>query len=107
GQTEVEIATVGADRLGDLADEGDDVVVGRAFDLEDALDVDPGARFDRGKRFGRDLAAGGLGPGDGELDPKHGFEARRVRPDVAHLGGGEARDHPATAPARAGSVTRT
>ena len=35
GQTEMEVAPLGADRFGDLADEGDDVVVGRALDLVD------------------------------------------------------------------------
>ena len=101
GQAEVEVAAVGADRLGDLADEGDDVVVGRPFDLEDAVDVDLGARLDGRERVGRDLAAGGLGAGDRELDPEHGLEPGDVRPDGAHLGEGVARDHRARASAGA------
>ena len=54
GQAEMEIAAFRADRLGDLADEGDDVVVGRPLDLGDPLDVDPGPALDRGKGLGRD-----------------------------------------------------
>ena len=46
GQAVVEVAALLADRLGDLGDEGDDVVVGRALQLVDALDVDPGPGLD-------------------------------------------------------------
>ena len=97
GQAEVQVATLRPDRLGDLADERDDVVVGRPLDLGDPLDVDARARLERGERLGRDLAAGGLGAGDGELDPEHRLEARRVGPDRAHLGERVARDHRADA----------
>ena len=100
GQPEVEIATLRPDRLGDLADEGDDVVVGRPFDLGDPLDVDARARLERGERLGRDLAAGGLGAGDRELDPEHRLEPGGVGPDRAHLGERVARDHRASARAR-------
>ena len=40
GQAEVDVAALGADRLGDLADEGDHVVVGRPLELGDARHVD-------------------------------------------------------------------
>ena len=57
-QAEVEVAALGPDRLGDLADERDDVVVGRLLDLGDPVDVDPGAGLDRRERLGRDRARG-------------------------------------------------
>ena len=98
GQPEVEIAALRPDRLGDLADEGDDVVIGRPFDLGDPLDVDARARLERDERLGRDLAACGLGTGDLELDPEHRLEPRDVGPDRAHLGERVARDHRASAP---------
>ena len=106
GQTEVEVATLGADRFGDLADEGDDVVVGRALDLGDPLDVDPGTRLERGEGVRRDLAAGGLGARDRELDAEHRLEPGGVRPDRAHLGERVARDHRAAVPAVIGRRDR-
>ena len=105
GQTEVEIATLRADRFGDLADEGDDVVVGRALDLGDPLDIDLGTRLERGEGVGRDLAAGRLGAGDRELDAEHRLEPGGVRPDRAHLGERVARDHRAADPAVIGVGT--
>ena len=93
GQPEMEEATLGADRLGDLADEGDDVVVGRPLDLGDPVDVDARARLERDERVGRDLAAGHLGPGDRQLDPEHRLEAGGVGPDRAHLRERVAGDH--------------
>ena len=98
GQPEVEIAALRPDRLGDLADEGDDVVIGRPFDLGDPIDVHARARLERDERLGRDLAACGLGTGDLELDPEHRLEPRDIRPDRAHLGERVARDHRASAP---------
>ena len=53
GQAEMEVAALGADRLGDLADERDDVVVGRPLDLGDPVDVDAGARLERRERVRR------------------------------------------------------
>ncbi len=47
GQSEVEIAALRPDRLGDLADERDDVVVGRPLDLGDPVDVDRRTRLER------------------------------------------------------------
>ena len=51
-QAEVQVPALGPDRLGDLADEGDDVVVGRPLDLGDPVDVDRRARLERGERVG-------------------------------------------------------
>ena len=53
-QAEVEVATLRPDRLGDLADERDDVVVGGPLDLGDPLDVDAwrATRARRGPRPG-------------------------------------------------------
>ena len=92
-QPEVQVAALGPDRLGDLADERDDVVVGRPLDLGDPGDVDGGPRLDGRERVGRHEAPADLGPGDGDLDPEHRLEAGLVGPDRAHLGQRVARDH--------------
>ena len=100
GQPEMQVATLRTDRLGDLRHEGDDVVVGRALDLDDPLDVDRAPRLERLQRLGRDLAAAGLGAGDRELDLEHRLEAGALGPQRAHLGQRVAPDHvptPATA----------
>ena len=93
GQPEVQEAALRPDGLGDLADEGDDVMVGRALQLLDAGDVDPGSLLDDRDRVGRHLSATRLGARDRQLDPQHGPEARLVGPDGRHLGQGVARDH--------------
>ena len=64
---EMQIAALGADRLGDLADEGDDVVIRRLLDLGDPLHVDAGARLERRQRIAWDLTAGRLGADDRQL----------------------------------------
>ena len=53
-QPEVEVAALRPDGLGDLADEGDDVVVGRLLDLGDPLGIDarPAPRSPRAPRPG-------------------------------------------------------
>ena len=79
GQSEVQEAALGPDGLGDLADEGDDVAVGRALQLLDASDVDAGSMFDDRDGVGRHLSAPRLGARDGQLDPQHGLEARLIR----------------------------
>ena len=89
----MEVAALGPDGLGDLADERDHVVVGRLLDLGDPLDVDRGARLDRRERVGGDEAARGLGAGDRELDAEHLLEAGLLGPDRAHLGQRVAADH--------------
>jgi hypothetical protein len=50
------------DRLGDLRDERDDVVVGRPLDLGDPVDVDRRPRLDRGQGVCRDAPAPRLRP---------------------------------------------
>ena len=87
-QPEVEIPAVRADGLGDLADERDDVVVGRALDLGDALGVDAGARLDGRQRSAGTTPRRGLRSGHGQLDVEHPLEPRRIGPDRAHLGAG-------------------
>ena len=79
-QAEMEVAALGADRLGDLAHERDDVVLGRLLDLGDPVRIHPCPGLDRGERVGRDEAAGGLGPGDGDLHTEHRPEAGVVVP---------------------------
>ena len=74
-QAEVEIATFRTHLLGDLRHECDDVVVRRALDLGDPVDVDAGASLDGLEGRGRDQATRGLRPGDRELDPEHLLEA--------------------------------
>ena len=69
------IATLRPDRLGDLADEGDDVVVGRPLDLGDPLDVDPRAL----SSAARASAGRGRGP--------PGRERRRARPGASPRSG--------------------
>ena len=105
-QPEVEVAPLRADGLGDLADEGDDVVVGGPLDLGDALDVDARPVLDRREHVRRDEAARRLHPRDGELDPEHRLEARLVRPDRAHLGERVAADHRTTSMVIAAAAPR-
>jgi hypothetical protein len=47
-EAEVEVAPFGADRLRDLGDEGDHVVVGRLLDLGDPFRIDGGPRLECG-----------------------------------------------------------
>src|SRR5664280_982486 len=75
-----------AEKVGELADEGDDVVVGSLLDLGDPLDIDDGARLDGPHGYRRNHAAGDLRPGHGDLYPEHALEARLVGPDGAHFG---------------------
>ena len=75
-QAEVEVAALRPDRLGDLGHEGDDVVVGRALDLGDPLDVDLGAGLD---------APRAPRPGSGRAPPGRG--RRRARPGASARSG--------------------
>ena len=68
-QAEVQVAAVGPDALGDLADERDDVVIGRLLDLGDPADIDASPRLDRGQGAGRDQAAGRPGHGPPRARP--------------------------------------
>ena len=100
-QAEVEVSPLRPDRLRDLADERDDVVVGRALDLGDALDVDRGAGLHRRQGLRRDQATGGLGARHRELDAEDVLEASLIRPDRGHLGERVPPDHRAAPTARA------
>ena len=62
-QAEMEVAALRPDGLGDLADERDDVVVGRLLDLGDPLGIDGGPRLDRRERLGRARRRARPGPG--------------------------------------------
>ncbi len=103
-QAEMEIAALRPDRLRDLADERDDVVVGRLLDLGDPVRIDGCPRLDRGERVGGDGATGRLGAADRELDAEHRLEPGALRPDRAHLRERVALDHDAAPVARAAAV---
>ena len=62
-QPEMEVAALRPDGLGDLADEGDDVVVGGLLDLGDPLGIDRRARLDRRERLRRGRRRGPPGRG--------------------------------------------
>ena len=91
-QPEVEVAALGPDGLGDLADERDDVVVGRPLDLGDPLGVDAGAspRSPPAPRRGRGRGR----PGPARRRARPGASARsgphpsRSRPSPAACSGG-------------------
>ena len=105
-EPEVEVAALGADRLGDLADERDDVVVGRRARSRRSGRRRPCARASiAARRLGRDEAAARLGAAHGELDLEHALEARLVGPQRAHLGQRVARGSRA-APRRRRDVRR-
>ena len=87
-QPEVEEAALRPDRLGDLADEGDDVVVGRPLDLGDALDVDARAlpRSPRARPAGTRPRAR-LRAGDGDLDAQHRARSAPRSVQIAPISG--------------------
>ncbi len=105
GQAEVEEPALRADRLGDLAHEGNHVVLRGPLDLSDPVHVDPGAPRDHGLGPGRQHATRDLGLRHRELHPEHGGKARRLGPDRAHLGAGVAADHRSAASGRSSSTT--
>ncbi len=102
-QAQVEVATLRPDRFRDLRHERDDVVVGRALDLGDPVDIDLRAGLEGVERGRGDHAARRLRAGDRELDPEHLLEPGGLRPDGAHLGEGVAADH-VTAPRSSASA---
>ncbi len=93
GQAEVEVAPLRSDRLGDMADEGDDIVIGGLLDLGDPLGIDGCPLLHGRERLRRNGGTSRLGTSDGELDPEHLLESGPVGPDRAHLGEGVAADH--------------
>ena len=95
GHALVHEARLGADDLGEVGEEGDDVVLDLALDLIDARDVEFGvlALFpDRLRRVLRDDAELGHGVGGMRLDLEPDAELRLRRPDRRHLGAGIAGD---------------
>ena len=88
-------ARVGPDELGQVREEGDDVVLGLALDLVDARDVELGAAALLPDRLGglfRDDAELGHRVGGMRLDLEPDAKARLGRPDGGHLGAGIARE---------------
>ena len=87
---------VGADELGEMGQEGDDVVLGHALDLVDALDVEgdlPRLLPDGLGALLRDDAELGQRVAGMRLDLEPDAEARLRLPDGDHLGAGIAGDH--------------
>ena len=83
GQPEVQVAALRPDGLGDLADEGDDVVVGGPFELGDAVDVDARPALDGGQAPRAGPVRVAPAPGHRQLHAQHVLEARLVGPDSA------------------------
>ena len=84
------------DDLGEMGEEGDDVVLDLALDRVDARDVELGVPALVPDRLGgvlRDDAEFGHGVGGMRLDLEPDAKARLGRPDRRHFGPGIARDH--------------
>ncbi len=81
GQSEVDVARVGPDLLGDRGQEGDDVVLDDLLDGLDPFDGEAGLGLDRPQRRSGDLAQPGPGLADGQFDgqPLAGTGSRRSR----------------------------
>ena len=79
--------------FGDSRGEGDDVVLDLGLNLEDAFDVEVGARANRLGGIFRHDAGGGQRFCGGDFDRQPGAEAIFVAPDAGHLGPGIAWDH--------------
>ena len=96
GEAGVHEARLGAHVLGEMRQEGDDVVLHLALDLVDAGDVELGLRALLPDDLGgllRDQAELGHGRGRVRLDLEPDAEAGLGRPDFRHLGPGVAGDH--------------
>ncbi|MNL50346.1 hypothetical protein D3C87_1733570 [compost metagenome] len=95
-------ACLGADDLGQMRQEGDDVMLGDTLDLVDARDVEDGVlRLGPDRRGGllRNDAELGQPIGGMGLDLEPDAEAGLRLPDSDHLGAGIARDHARSASA--------
>ena len=89
-------ARLGADDLGEMGQEGDDVVLGLALDLVDARDIEGGVLRlgpDRFRGVLRDHAEFGLRVRRMRLDLEPDPEARLRLPDRGHFRAGIAGDH--------------
>ncbi len=96
GHAGVHEARIGADVLGQMRQEGDNVVLDLALDLVDPRDVEfrfPAARPDGLRGFLRDLAEPGHRVRGVCLDLEPDAEAGLGRPDGDHFGPGIAGDH--------------
>ncbi len=89
-------ARIRADDLGQVREEGDDVVLGLALDLVDARDVELGVAAlvpDLLRRVVRDDAKLRHGGGGVRFDFEPDAKTRLGVPDGRHLGTAVARDH--------------
>ncbi len=89
-------ARLGADDFGEMGQEGDDVVLGLALDLVDALDVEGGIFGlgpDRPGGFLGDGAEFGQRVGGVRLDLEPDLETGLRLPDGGHFRAGIAGDH--------------
>ena len=96
GHALVHEARVRPDELGEMGEEGDDVVLGHALDLVDARHVEgdvPGLLPDRLGAFLRDHADLGQRVAGMRLDLEPDAEPRLRLPDLDHRGAGIAGDH--------------
>ena len=86
-------ARLGADRLGDRGEEGDDVVLHLALDRVDAGDVEGAALLHRLRHGFRDQPELGHGLGGQRLDLEPDAELGLRLPKASHLGAAIAGDH--------------
>ena len=96
GHALMDEARVRADEFGQMGQEGDDVMLGDALDLVDAVDVEgdvPGLLPDVLRAFLRDHADLGEGVAGVGLDLEPDLEPRLRLPDGDHFGAGIAGDH--------------
>ena len=103
GQALVDVARLRADDLGEVGEEGDDVVLRLALDRVDARDVEHrllAALADEPRRLLRRSADLGHAVERRGLDLEPDAEAGLGRPDRRHLGAGVAGDHSGSCPAR-------
>src|SRR5260370_4150144 len=95
---------IGADMLGEVGQEGDDVMVGFALDLVDARDLEFALLPDRARGRRRDDAQRGLGVTGMRLDLEPDAETVLRLPDRAHRGAAIAGDHLSSCPWFIGSM---
>ena len=93
GHAVVHVLAGVADVLGDVGEEGDDVVVGRLLDLVDAGDVERGLLLDLADGVVGDPAELVPGLHGGDLHVEPGLHPGLVGPDRAHLRERVALDH--------------
>ena len=84
-QSLVDVLRVLADILGDVREEGDDVMVRDLLDLLDARQVELRLGTDVRGGFLRDLPKLRHGLAGRDLDFEHGLKLMLQRPDIAHL----------------------